>query len=264
MNRYLCLAFASLALLGISKEAHAWSAQGHHTIGMLAISRLQDDTRDRLWDTVGLLDETVIGEACVWPDVIREEEAWEWSKPQHYINIPRGDSSYLQPRDCPAGRCATEAIKRYAAELGDAASSKEQHWQAFAWLCHLTADLHQPMHAGFADDRGGNDFRITFGDETTNLHSFWDRVLFGHDAGGWQDLFAQLQITPTPALAPGWKPADVDTWTNESHALARDGGYPVSQKLSGPWEQQAWKIAFERTNLAAARLALIIETVLAD
>ncbi len=264
MNRHFCITLISLLFLGTSNEVPAWSSPGHNAIGVLAISRLQDNTRDRLGDIVGTPDEAAIDKACNWPDVIREEDAWEWSKPLHYVNIPRGDFSYLESRDCPDGLCVTEAIKRYAAELANPAHSQQERWEAFAWLCHLVADLHQPMHAGFADDRGGNDFEFTFDDETINLHYFWDRVLVEQHAGDWQALLRQLQSAPAPVLDPGWKPTDVDDWTDESHALAVDGAYPPAEGINKAWEQRAWKIAFERLNLAAARLALIFETILPD
>ncbi|MCW8926169.1 MAG: S1/P1 nuclease, partial [Xanthomonadales bacterium] len=264
LHRHVCIMLIGLLFLGTGNEAPAWSSPGHNAIGMLAIERLQDDTRKRLADIVGPLNSTAISTACNWPDVIRDEDAWEWSKPLHYINIPRGNFSYRATRDCPDGLCATEAIKHYAAELANASNDREQRWQAFAWLCHLVADLHQPMHAGFADDRGGNDFEFTFDDETINLHYFWDRVLVEQHAGDWESLLKLLQSAPAPVLEPGWKPADVDGWTNESHALAVDAAYPPEEGINAAWEQQTWKIAFERINLAAARLALVIETLLTD
>lgn len=263
MNRFLCIMLICL-LQSVGNEVSAWSTPGHNAIGVLAIERLQDDTRSRLEAIAGALDPAALSTACNWPDVIREEAAWEWSKPQHYINIPHGESNYSQSRDCPDGLCATEAIKRYAVELAKAANDNEQGWQAFAWLCHLVADLHQPMHAGFADDRGGNDYALIVDDETINLHYFWDRVLVDRNAGDWQDLLGHLQQAPAPDLQPGWQPSDVDGWTNESHALAVEWAYPPTDGISACWEQQAWKIAVERMNLAAARLALIIETVLTE
>jgi len=262
--RYLCLTLGSLVLLGYGSGALAWSEPVHNTIGILAIDRLQDNSRNRLESIVGKLDDAAISKACNWPDVIRDEDAWDWSKPQHYVNIPRGNFSYLVSRDCPDQLCATQAIKRYARELVDGQNNQEQHWQAFAWLCHLVADLHQPLHAGFADDRGGNSFEIKVRNETMNLHHFWDHELIIHNAGNAGELIRLLKLSPPPQVPDTWFPQQVDEWTDESHALAAEKAYPPSPEIDEPWENEVWRIAVERINLAASRLALVIETILQD
>ena len=37
--------------------------------------------------------------------------------------------------------------------------------------------MSQPMHAGHASDRGGNELRGTFFGSSTNMHSLWDTGL---------------------------------------------------------------------------------------
>ena len=41
-------------------------------------------------------------------------------------------------------------------------------------MIHLVGDIHQPLHVGRAEDRGGNDIRVNFFDKKSNLHSVWD------------------------------------------------------------------------------------------
>jgi hypothetical protein len=240
----------------------AWSADGHNAIGMLVLDQLQADTRQRLETVVGELNEQTVSDACNWPDVIREEEEWEWAKPQHYVNIPRGEFTYLESRDCRDRLCATGAIKKYAAELGDPSLAKQKRREAFAWLCHLVADLHQPLHAGFADDRGGNELEITVRGELMNLHYYWDRELASHQVGDWQHLYEHLQTEPIERITGDWSSDEVDGWTEESHQIAASMAYPPTPEISEDWERQAWEVAQERMRLAAARLAWVLETVI--
>ena len=263
-NRFFCITLAGMALFGYSTDSPAWSADGHNAIAMLAIDQLQTDARDELEGIIGPLDEKVLGEACNWPDVVRETEAWEWSKPLHYINIPRGDFTYLESRDCPDQLCATQAIKRYASELADTGSSREKRWQAFAWLCHLVGDLHQPMHAGFADDRGGNEVEIIVRDESMNLHRYWDFEVINQHAGGWQGLVKLLQVSPVATAASNWSPESVNGWTDESHKLAAEKAYPSSETIDEAYKQQSREIAQQRISTAASRFALIINSVLKE
>jgi len=254
--------FAGLALSGYSPDSLAWGSDGHTAIAMLAIGQLQPAARRELEYIAGPLDEQTIMEACNWPDTIRETEKWVWAAPRHYINIPRGESVYVETRDCPDQVCNTEAIKIFAAGLANRQAGKEQRWQAFAWLCHLVGDLHQPLHAGFADDRGGNLFNVVFNGQDMNLHAFWDRELIHLHAGSAQDLLQLLGKSPAIQTTAGWSPELVDAWTSESHKLAEQRVYPPSMNIDEAYVRQSWEIAQQQLGTAAARLALIINSEL--
>ena len=258
------MTFASYALFGYSTETLAWSPDGHTSIGILAISQLQAETRRELESIIGPLDAQAMEKACNWPDQVRKTKEWEWSAPLHYINIPRGDFVYQQSRDCPDQQCATEAIKHYATELANRQAGKEQRWQAFAWLCHLVGDLHQPLHAGFADDRGGNNFDIIFKGEQMNLHGFWDFELIDQHAGSWQNLVSLLNTSATVQAGSNWSPEMVNDWTNESHNLAKLTVYPARKNIDEIYLQQSWELAQKQLSSAASRLALIINSELQD
>ena len=158
--------------------------------------------------------------------------------------------------------CNTEAIKISAKELANPKAGKEQRWQAFAWLCHLVGDIHQPLHAGFGDDRGGNDFVVIFNDEETNLHTFWDHELISLQADGAQSLFQLLHESPVIPVTASWSPGLVNDWTNESHALAEQKVYPTSAQIDDAYVRQSWGIAHQQLRTAASRLALMINSEL--
>jgi len=261
-SHIFCVIFSGFALLGYSTCSQAWGPDGHATIGILAISQLRPDVRRELESIVNPLDDQTMLKACNWPDSIRETEEFAWTAPRHYVNIPRGDFTYLESRDCPDQLCATQAIKQEAANLGNRQASKEQRWQAFAWLCHLVGDLHQPLHAGFADDRGGNDFDIIFKGEQMNLHRYWDSELINHRAGSWQNLIRLVSASPIVQAGTNWSPEMVNDWTNESHKLVVERLYPASMIIDESYERQSWELVQQQLNSAATRLALIINSEL--
>jgi hypothetical protein len=41
-------------------------------------------------------------------------------------------------------------------------------------IVHMVGDLHCPMHAGRLSDRGGNNTKVKWFGQPTNLHSVWD------------------------------------------------------------------------------------------
>ena len=244
-----------------SSITFAWGRDGHTAVGILAIEQLPEKTHQALELIIGPLDQQTMLEACNWPDDVRDTEEWSWTYPMHYINIPRGDFNYLESRDCPDQHCATQAIKRYAGELADPGISKEKRWQAFAMLCHITGDLHQPLHAGFADDRGGNDFEVVFRDEETNLHSIWDSRMIDLRADNVAALTNILARVPDVKICGNWSPGMVNRWTDGSHKLASQVVYPSSPNIDEAYEKRSWELIQRRLKLAAARLALIIDTV---
>ncbi len=54
------------------------------------------------------------------------------------------------------------------------ATSQAEQLEALKYVVHLVADVHQPLHAGFADDRGGNTYQLQAFGRGTNLHAVWD------------------------------------------------------------------------------------------
>lgn len=247
--------------LTYSSLTFSWGRDGHAVVGNLAMEQLQPSARSELEKIMGSLDRQSMLEACNWPDAVRETDLWKWSYPLHYINIPRGDFQYLESRDCPTQMCATEAIKRYATELSDKTASREKRWQAFAWLCHLTGDLHQPLHAGFADDRGGNNFEVSYNGEQTNLHSLWDSKLIASHTNDLQSLTQLLSELPKPRPNTPMYQELINNWTNESHELAKNQVYPASRQISESYEEKSWELIQQRLNIAAIRLALMVNSV---
>lgn len=274
LSRLICATFACLTLLAFNTSTFAWGRDAHTAIGVIAVSQLHPDALRELESIVNPLSKSAMTQACNWADEIRETEEGEWSGPLHYVNIPRGEVDYSASRDCPKHRdhgndserparhCVTEAIKYYAAGLGKPQAPRVQRREAFAWLCHLVADLHQPLHAGFADDRGGNRIEVIFDDEPMNLHHFWDSALIGEKAGNWQYLVGELIEFPPVQAGREWSPGVVNDWTGESHKLARDAAYPATENIDEQFATQSWVITQQQLRLAAARLALIINTEL--
>lgn len=208
------------------------------------------------------MDEQAIFDACNWPDEVRKTAAWEWTSPFHYVNIPQGEYLYDRPRDCPTGQCVTEALKNYAVVLGQKEAYPEVRQLAFNWVCHLTGDLHQPLHAGYASDRGGNDFKVQFEQETMNLHSYWDFALIRSHFDTQALLLQHIRALPVQQTNHNWTPVIVDEWTNESHQLVEKGFYPDDIVIDVNYQQASWATMQQQLGTAASRMAAIIESAL--
>jgi len=249
--------------------ARAWGSEGHVQIGMLAMQGLDPTASAWIEDLLGSKDVAAIDKACNWPDRARDNPDWDWSAPQHYVNIPRSTSRYDRQRDCPDGLCVTEAIKKYAGQLRDPLQDnsqidRRQQWEAFAWLCHLVGDLHQPLHAGYQEDRGGNYVDISYMGEAINLHQFWDsaviREYMGPD-GNWQ----KPPLSDNSILAgKPWDPVETDAWTEESHRLAGEAAYPPGAGIQADFAEKSWLLIRQQWLRAGGRLARILNAVVGE
>jgi S1/P1 Nuclease len=255
-------------LMLVTPPLGAWGWAGHVTIGKQAVAQASPAARAALMDILAVdsaaeLDRAV-ETACFWPDAVEDEPEWAWSDPLHYVNLPRSDGRYDRQRDCPDGLCITEGIVKYAAELGRteldrSEQGRKRRWQAFAWLCHLVGDLHQPLHTGFRNDRGGNRVTVRYRGQKYNLHEFWDHVLV-------EERLASSPPGP-PAVRAGdsraWRPADVIDWTEESHALVLTAAYPPGTEIDDAFADRSWSLVQNQWHTAARRLTAILDTVLA-
>jgi len=268
MNTQVLLTAALFAGLAVgAPPLGAWGWAGHVTIGKDAVARASPAARGAVMDILDVRSaaelERAVEQACFWPDTVDDAPEWAWADPLHYVNLPRANGHYDRQRDCPDGLCITEGILKYAAELGEHELGRERRWQAFAWLCHLVGDLHQPLHTGFRDDRGGNRYEVRYRGQPYNLHEFWDRVLVDERlAASPPPLDPPAAETPACASVP-WQAADVIAWTEESHALVLSSSYPPGREIDEAFADRSWALVQSQWRTAARRLAAILDTVLA-
>ncbi|WP_242360538.1 S1/P1 nuclease [Anaeromyxobacter sp. SG17] len=212
------LALAAALAVGPSPAA-AWSTQGHRVAAAVAEERLTPAARRLVRELLGatpMSDARVAG----WADAQREPATRPW----HYVNIPPGAAGYVRERDCPGDACIVAAMERAVAELRDGDSAVRRA-DAFRWLVHLAADVHQPLHAD-GRDRGGTELetRTRGGKRPRSLHRVWDEdvlrpILYrrGAVAAG----RALAREVRGPEAAPAAAEPSPAAWANESHALAR-------------------------------------------
>jgi hypothetical protein len=257
-----------LALLGISavipSTGFGWGYDGHARVGRVALAGLDPTAKLAVMEILGSDRPEALDEACSWPDVVRRTPKWEWSAPQHYVNIPRAADTYRKERDCADGMCVTEAIKKYANQLSTNGLNERQDWEALAWVCHLVGDLHQPLHVGYKDDRGGNQVEIVFNGEPEELHEFWDQSLI-------EDRIGSLAKWPDPSAADAWlsavnrwNPAETDDWTTESRRLMKQYAYPAQPVIQSEFADRSWELIQQQVQKAGERLAAVLNAAIGE
>lgn len=248
----------TLAALLHAPAAHAWGHAGHELIAELAQSRLSPAADAEARRLLARVDATRLAEVANWADEHRTAATSPW----HYVNLPAETCEYKPAEHCLHGRCAVEASIRQLSVLA-LDPDDDERLQALRYVVHLVADLHQPLHAGRADDRGGNGFQISWKalERGSNLHALWDSGLIESRPGGAAALRRDVSA-PRERPAAGASPVD---WAEESCRIARsDGFYPATHKIDDRYAQRWDAVLVRQLDAAAWRLAEVLDDVLTD
>ncbi|MGH8113290.1 MAG: S1/P1 nuclease, partial [Rhodanobacteraceae bacterium] len=214
-----------LAGLLWAPAAFAWGPLGHRIVADLAAAQLTPAARAEVARLLAVTGARDLSQVANWADQLRDTDPalFRRTKRLHYVNFHSADCTYDPPRDCRGGDCAVAAIDRYSAILANRANPPAQRAQALAFVVHFVGDIHQPLHADYRDDAGGNDFQVRWRGRGTNLHRVWDSLMLGTAHLSAAGYARKLQAERTP-IAVGGTPAE---WAEESCRIDRDGGvYP--------------------------------------
>jgi hypothetical protein len=220
----------ALLLAAAPAPALAWGKTGHRVIGAIAARLVTRHTRREVRRILGVEG---IAEASTWPDFERSNPDDFWQKeagPFHYVTVPPG-RTYADVGAPPEGDAVT-ALHRFVVTVRDPAASRADKALALRFIIHIVGDLHQPLHAGNGTDKGGNDVKVTFLREPTNLHAVWDSGLIDQEQLSYSEMAAWLLPRITPAERRDWRVTDPRVWIGESVAL-RDRIYPPQPATPG-------------------------------
>jgi len=261
---------AGVLLTAFVVVSGGWGRDGHSIIAQIAWEQLSDEAKAEI---EALLGQSSLPEISSWADVVRREPAYEWSGPLHYVNMPPDAADYDPKRDCPPEGNVVSAIDRFAAELKDRTLPAKERGEALMFLVHFVGDLHQPLHGGRAEDRGGNSIELTFYDKEMNLHGVWDYgILEATTEDPWpvrgERLTGEIgEMDRVAWLADahmGNLNATAGRWAVESHMLAEKYCYSVEpgSAIGEEYAKASMPIAELRLKQAGIRLAAILEDCL--
>lgn len=257
--------------------ALAWSRQGHQLVAELADHDLRPGARRELQVLLAGEPEPTLAGIATWADDIRAESRTgehalgKLSSHWHYINFQRGRGcDYVPARDCPDGDCVVAAINAQRAILADRDRPLAERRNALKFLVHFVGDVHQPLHAGYRDDRGGNNFQLQYRGkgapkgQGTQLHGVWDYWMLqsaGLDNPGYTQ---RLRQSPVPAETVAGSDNPPAEWALEScRLIVSEALYPTGKRVIGDdYLDRHRPLAERRIRQAGARLAALLNATL--
>lgn len=245
-----------LSLSVHSPNALFWGQIGHRTIGHIADGML---TRKAQKQVKRVLGSETLAEVSTWMDEVRSDRAYDYATTWHYCTIPDGMTYETAPTQ--EGGDVIWAIEKIIKELKEGQLSPEQEAINLKFLVHLVGDIHQPLHVGNGEDRGGNDVKVQWFGSSTNLHSVWDSRMIDGKQFSYTEL-ADWVNHPSKQEVKAWQAASVRDWAMESMSY-RDQVYaiPENGRLSYVYSYENFDLVKLRVLQAGVRLAGIINEI---
>jgi hypothetical protein len=164
-----------------------------------------------------------------------------------------------EPDDVPEN--VLSAIAYFDRRFADPSRARDERAEALRFLAHFVADVHQPLHVGRAEDRGGNTIDVRVDGRATNLHAVWDaqkllKAALPVGSDGRQARFSSI-LGLTAGRAEALQGDDPVAWALESQAL-RPAVYAFDRgqnELDAAYLAGALEIVDRRLSEAGVRLA---------
>lgn len=267
--RFFLPTTAMVLLMGtlLTPTAQAWGRVGHAVIALRAERELTPQARAQLKPMLELLGVNSISEIASWSDERRNRASAKW----HFTNMG-ASCVYSRARDCPDGQCLVEIVKQRAATLADTHNPLAVRANSLIDLVHFAGgDSSQPLHSGYASDKGANTFQIRVDDgyhsHNTNLHTFWDSGEIKEVTHSRSDedaivrMGAELdRVAPVHRGHPSMDPA---AWIGESCQVVHEAGfYPASHIIDAHYVEQARPVLDAQLIQGADELAGVLNQAL--
>ena len=167
MKKRIITLVLAISLVSISGRSFAWGKRGHEIVAQIAFHFLDDSTKQIVLKYLGNLS---IEEAANWMDDERSNSYYNYMRTWHYLDIDKGTvyTPSLERNILTVLHSAIVELRQYKT------IRKKDVKRDLLLIFHLIGDLHQPLHTGYAIDKGGNTINVSSPVVSGNLHSVWD------------------------------------------------------------------------------------------
>ncbi len=247
--------FSCLILFISINFCFAWGQTGHRVVGEIAWSHLNKKAQKNIIKVLGTESLAMSGN---YMDFIKSDKKYNSYNPWHYCTLKNTD--HYDSTMTPEEGDVVYGINKFTQELKTKEYSVDE---AFALKClvHLIGDIHQPLHCGNGNDRGGNDVKVEFFYENSNLHRVWDSGIIDNQQLSFTEYSQWINHATKDQIAK-WQSSSVNIWANESKAEHKQiYNFPENKKLSYRYVYDNIELLNKRLLMAGIRLAGVLNQI---
>jgi len=254
-NLFIIILFLSPTLSFASNPP--WGQTGHRTTGKIAENHLTRNAKRQINE---LLKGESLAFVSTYGDEIKSDKKYNELYTWHYINMSL-DSQYEDSEKNPQGDLVT-AINKCISILKNENSTQEDKIFYLKMLVHFMGDLHQPMHIGRTEDKGGNTIQVQWFGRGSNLHRVWDTDMIEEWKMSYLELAENTQELSKLQIKSIQKGTVVD-WVNDTHKLSKIAYASVNtgDKLRYRYSYDHFKTVRKQLQKGGIRLAKVLNDI---
>ena len=252
----LFLFFLNISLHGFSMNED-WGKTGHRATGEIAESYLTKKTKKNISK---ILKGQGLAFVSIYADEIKSDDKYREYNPWHYVNF-LFDKKYGEDIPNEKGDLV-QGIQKCIDILKNETSSAEDKEFYLKLLIHFIGDLHQPLHVGRRQDKGGNDIQVRWFNNGTNLHRVWDSDMIDNYSMSYTELAKNANKLSSSQVAVIEK-GNVLDWIYESQNLAKKvyASANTGEKLGYKYMYKFFPIVRSQLQKGGIRLAKILNDI---
>jgi len=234
-----------------------WGATGHRTIGEIAEKHLTKKAKKQIED---LLNGQGLAFVSTFGDEIKSDHKYDKYYTWHYVNFPF-DTKYENSQKDKKGDIVM-GIEHCVNALKDPSTSQKDKVFYLKFLVHLIGDLHQPLHVGRKEDKGGNDIKVLWHYKKSNLHRVWDTDMIEFYNMSYTELSKNTKNLSRAQIESISEGSILD-WTYESQALAKKiyKSAKMDDKLSYRYSYKYFGLVRSQLQKSGIRLAKVLNDI---
>jgi hypothetical protein len=234
-----------------------WGQTGHRATGEIAENHLTRKAKKKIDK---LLKGQTLAFVSTFADEIKSDRKYSKYYPWHYVNMNL-DQTYEEADKNPKGDLVT-GINECIEILKDKMSSEETKIFHLKLLVHFVGDLHQPMHIGQKEDKGGNTIQLQWFGKGTNLHRIWDSNMIDDWGMSYIELANNADELSKKQLEAIEKGTVVD-WVNEVHETTKEvyKSVEVGENLRYKYSYDHFGTARTQLQKGGIRLAKVLNEI---
>ncbi|MFD0994235.1 S1/P1 nuclease [Tenacibaculum geojense] len=234
-----------------------WGQTGHRATGKIAEKHLKSRAKRKIEK---LLQGESLAFVSTYADEIKSDKSFRKYSSWHYVNMPL-DGDYVTAEKNPKGDLVTGINQCISVLKDDNATDKDKRF-FLKMLVHLVGDLHQPMHIGRREDKGGNTIQVQWFKQGTNLHSVWDTKMIEEWNMSYLELAnntKQLSKEEIKAIQSG----TVIDWVKDTHAITKKvyNSVEIGENLKYRYSYDYFPVVRQQLQKGGIRLAKILNEI---
>lgn len=237
-------------------ENEKWGQIGHYVTGEIADQYLDDYVRDRVYE---ILDGRSMALSSVWMDDIRSDSEYDYTRTWHWVTIPDGKTYEEAEQD--EGGDIIWALEILIEDLKEGGLTEKEERDKLRMVMHMIGDIHQPLHVGTGEDLGGNQVRLQWMGEDSNLHRVWDSDIINSLQMSYSEIAWEVDFLSEEQVED-WQRATVRDWAYESMSM-RDRVYdlPDDMRIGYEYRYVNRDAVFEQLLKAGIRMAGVLNEI---